>query len=390
MLVTTAPSAPTRRRRRWRRSAPPTRAPRSRRCSRSPGRSTARRRWRGSKTLPLPGANGAIWLSDGVDDGGGAKALADYLDDRGSLRYLAAGPGQAPLLLAAGDREAKDLTVGAALAAGAEAAPLRVRASGADGRLLARQQATIEPGATSAEARCAMPSELQKPRRRASRSKARQSAGRCCWSTSAGGAGRSASPRRPTASGQPLLSENYYLERALGAVHRNPPRPRRRSAEAPARGADLSPMSGPDSPAEAAAVEKWVEAGGMLLRFAGPHLAEQDDKLLPVRLRRGGRTIGGAMSWEQPAKLAPFAADSPFAGLVDPGRRDGVAPGAGRARHRPRRQDLGAARRRHPARHRRKARARLDRAGAHDGECRLVQSGALRAVCRDAAADRRR
>src|SRR5215475_11165689 len=39
---------------------------------------------------------------------------------------------------------------------------------------------------------------------------------------------------------------------------------------------------------------------------------------LPVRLRRGGRTIGGALSWEQPARLAPFTPDSPFAGLVVP------------------------------------------------------------------------
>ena len=77
--------------------------------------------------------------------------------------------------------------------------------------------------------------------------------------------------------------------------------------------------TGPDSPAEEAAVGKWIEAGGLLLRFAGPHLAEQGDHLLPVRLRHGGgRTIGGALSWEQPAKLAPFAPDSPFAGLAIP------------------------------------------------------------------------
>src|SRR6185436_13113456 len=37
-----------------------------------------------------------------------------------------------------------------------------------------------------------------------------------------------------------------------------------------------------------------------------------------VRVRRGGRTIGGALSWEKPAKLAPFAPESPFAGLAIP------------------------------------------------------------------------
>src|SRR5215471_1571288 len=50
----------------------------------------------------LPEANVAVWLSDGIADGQSA-ALATYLATRGGLRYLAAEPGEAPLLLAAGD-----------------------------------------------------------------------------------------------------------------------------------------------------------------------------------------------------------------------------------------------------------------------------------------------
>src|SRR5580658_5310907 len=61
------------------------------------------------KVLSLPDINASIWLSDGIADSG-ATALAGYLDDLGSLRYLDAGPGEAPALLAAGDREAKDST----------------------------------------------------------------------------------------------------------------------------------------------------------------------------------------------------------------------------------------------------------------------------------------
>ncbi len=62
------------------------------------------------RSLSLPDANAAIWLSDGVADGG-APGLATYLDDLGHLTYLDAGPGEAPALLAAGDRQAKDLGV---------------------------------------------------------------------------------------------------------------------------------------------------------------------------------------------------------------------------------------------------------------------------------------
>ncbi|WP_136442014.1 DUF4159 domain-containing protein [Pacificoceanicola onchidii] len=78
------------------------------------------------------------------------------------------------------------------------------------------------------------------------------------------------------------------------------------------------------SEAETEGLLEWLEKGGMLLRFAGPRLAASDvsrvdeDPLMPVRLRAGGRTVGGAMSWGEPKALAPFDEDSPFAGLRVP------------------------------------------------------------------------
>jgi Domain of unknown function (DUF4159)/Aerotolerance regulator N-terminal len=268
------------------------------------------------EALSLPAARSAVWLSDGVTDGG-ADALAEFLEQRGSLRYLAAAPGAAPLLLAAGDPAAKDLDVVVRSLPAPTPRRVEVRASGEDGRLLARQAATLMPGATSVAVRLAMPSEL---RNRVTRVEVEsdQSAGAVLliderWR------------RRPVGiatpagrGGQPLLSDTYYIERAL-----QPYAELRHGRATDLLKRELSVLiyadSGPDSPTEAASVEKWIEAGGLLLRFAGPHLAEQtNDKLLPVRLRRGGRTIGGALSWERPARLAPFAPDSPFAGLRIP------------------------------------------------------------------------
>ena len=79
------------------------------------------------------------------------------------------------------------------------------------------------------------------------------------------------------------------------------------------------------APNDAEALAKWVAEGGLLLRFAGPRLAASDvgrgtaeDPLLPVRLRAGGRTVGGAMSWGEPRALAPFPDGSPFYGLAVP------------------------------------------------------------------------
>jgi hypothetical protein len=128
---------------------------------------------------------------------------------------------------------------------------------------------------------------------------------------------------RDDREGLELLSPLHYLERALAP-----------SAEL-LSGAlmDLLPAS-PNvivladvatlSPAEDAALLEWTRSGGLLLRFAGPRLAASDvsrsteDALMPVRLRAGGRTVGGAMSWGAPKSLAPFAQGSPFFGLPLP------------------------------------------------------------------------
>jgi hypothetical protein len=76
--------------------------------------------------------------------------------------------------------------------------------------------------------------------------------------------------------------------------------------------------------AQRAALQAWVEKGGALLRFAGPRLAASDmaqlagDPMMPVTLRQGGLTSGGAMSWGAPKVLAAFAQSSPFHGLDIP------------------------------------------------------------------------
>jgi len=267
--------------------------------------------------LSLPNANSAIWLSDGIAAGGGEEEFATYLVKQGSLRYLAAPSAEAPLMLAAGDANAQDVAV--VLRSLPTSAPrlYQVRASGEDGRLLARQRATIEPGAKAADVRLALPSEL---RNRISRIEIEgdQSASSVLliderWRRRPVGIVAAANTKA-----QPLLGQNYYIERALGPFSEI-----RRGSAADLLKRELAVLifsdTGPDSPAEEAAIGKWIEGGGLLLRFAGPHLAEQGDHLLPVRLRHGGgRTIGGALSWERPAKLAPFAPDSPFAGLAIP------------------------------------------------------------------------
>ncbi|HUY69059.1 MAG TPA: DUF4159 domain-containing protein [Alphaproteobacteria bacterium] len=70
------------------------------------------------------------------------------------------------------------------------------------------------------------------------------------------------------------------------------------------------------------AMADWIEKGGVLVRFAGPRLAETQNPaeaaILPVALRTGDRAMGGSMSWAKPQKLGPFPTASPFHGLTLP------------------------------------------------------------------------
>lgn len=128
---------------------------------------------------------------------------------------------------------------------------------------------------------------------------------------------------RTQREGLQLLSPTHYLEQAL-----------KPSADLIDGALDDIILANPDviiladvatlAPSEALAITAWVEGGGLLVRFAGPRLAasdvsrEAEDVLMPVRLRQGGRVVGGAMSWGEPKALRAFAKGSPFFGLEVP------------------------------------------------------------------------
>ncbi len=124
---------------------------------------------------------------------------------------------------------------------------------------------------------------------------------------------------------QPLLAPTYYLAKALTPfADVQQPRPGQGTAESIGQMLDnqVSVLALADVGAlderTLARVEKFVDEGGLLLRFAGPRLAAGNDPLVPVRLRRGGRSLGGTLSWDRPKTLAAFAPESPFAGLNPP------------------------------------------------------------------------
>src|SRR5262249_34441653 len=98
---------------------------------------------------------------------------------------------------------------------------------------------------------------------------------------------------------QPLLAPTFYLSRALAPFADVRLGDRGAPQQTIAQFLDQNlPMImladvGNLSPEIRARLETWIEQGGVLVRFAGPRLAQsEDDDLVPVKLRSGGRTLG--------------------------------------------------------------------------------------------------
>ena len=120
-----------------------------------------------------------------------------------------------------------------------------------------------------------------------------------------------------------LLSPLTYLTRAL-SPYAEIRQSRLGSVEAIATLLDENPAmlilaeTGQLPETSQAKLKAYMQQGGIVLRFASPAWTLAQDALVPVPLRRGGRLLGGALSWETPRSLAPFDSQSPFAELTIP------------------------------------------------------------------------
>ena len=265
--------------------------------------------------LPNDSAS-VVWLSDGLEDGE-SRALAERLQRFGSLEVFREPVGRLARALPPPTPDGALLVARVLRADGSGELPFVLRGTGEGGQVLLREESAFQPGERAHAVRLDLPTELRNRLTRLSL-EGEESAGTVAllderWRRRPVGV---VAPQLAAGQAQPLLSAGYYLERALSPfseVRLGPVNELLKRGLAVLAVPDDAPMT----EAERGQIKTWVEAGGTLLRFAGPALIEKPDDLLPITLR-GGRSLGGAMSWAQPATLAPFAKESPFFGLTTP------------------------------------------------------------------------
>jgi hypothetical protein len=264
------------------------------------------------------------WLSDGVDSGRGAdflKGLSKVVGDR-TITVFEGGTPPA-LALAAAENAAAKMTVKVLRADGDLGGGI-VRAIDQKGSPIGEARFAFAPKERETEASFDLPVELRNDIARLEIS-GEHSAGAVQlldkrWRRRAIGVVSGSS----SDTAQPLLASTFYLTRALAPFADVRQGDRGAPQQAISQFLDQKlPMIvladvGTLSPEIRERINAWIERGGVLVRFAGPRLAQADDDLVPVKLRRGGRSLGGSLTWEKPQHLASFAADGPFAGLMVP------------------------------------------------------------------------
>jgi hypothetical protein len=279
------------------------------------------------KKLEIKSGYSVVWLSDGLDYGKGedfAKSLTKLASDGGSLTVLNPEAGEAALALGRATGQGGVLA-GRVLSATTGPHSGVVAALTGRGEPLGEAHFTMKPGEHEATASFDLPLEIRNQVARL-QIKGERSAGavqlldaRSQWHRVGIVSGESRE------EAQPLLSPLYYVDRAL-SPYADVIEPNERNVATAVHNlinnqkvstivlADIGKLV----PGTEEELDKWLKKGGVLIRFAGPRLEQGGDELLPVALRRGGRTLGGSLSWSTPQPLAPFEDKSPFEGLKVP------------------------------------------------------------------------
>ncbi|BCH31420.1 RNA-binding protein [Mesorhizobium sp. L-8-10] len=274
----------------------------------------------------LPGASVAV-LSDGLSAPGDEQAFQGLLGhDPASLLWGAPDRlGMVGLTAAANEVDGFTLT---AIRASGDAGPRQVTSGAFDdkGRRIADAAIIFRPGETTATGRMTVPFELRNDFAAVAIDGEPQAGAVRVLDDSSKRRRVGLLSQAEADQAQPLLSPLYYIRRALQPFADLIEPTSADLADAIPQLLEQKPamivMADVGTIPAGARVQlvDWVKGGGTLVRFAGSRLAaaENDEDLLPVRLRLGERSLGGALSWTTPQPVAEFPPTGPFADLSAP------------------------------------------------------------------------
>lgn len=257
-----------------------------------------------------------VWLSDGLDYGD-ARATAEALARLGRVKIVTDAPGRGPLALRPPQNNTRGFSV-TVVRGDVRGKPAgQVNALGLHGEQLASGQFRFAEKQSTATAEVHLPIEVRNEMAMLSIGNEDSAGSVQLMDSNAKRRIVGLATAGTLESETLMLSDTYYLRRALepyADLRTAPLGDLINSQVAVLILADVAKVSGDEHDR----IERFVENGGVLIRFAGERMTGETDDLVPVKLRTGGRYLGGALAWSTPQHLAEFPENSPFRGLEIP------------------------------------------------------------------------
>ena len=276
------------------------------------------------ESAAIAGPADAIWFADRLDSDS-EQELAARLQRLGSLTLVTAS-GNGPKTLLPPKNTGREFDISVLRMPTADEETVSVRAVAADGRILARSDVAFAADETRMTTLVSLPIEIRNAVSRLEIEGERTAAAVVLLDDEFHRRTVGLVAETGFRGQQPLLDELFYLEQALkpfSQVRQGP------IDELLANDLNCLVLAdiGVLSPAQKISLRAWMDAGGVLIRFAGPRLAAlgmetsglDADDLVPVRLRSGDRTFGGALSWSAPMAISGFSDTGPFSEIDDYG-----------------------------------------------------------------------
>ncbi len=258
-----------------------------------------------------------LWFSDGLDHGDAAADGAGP-GEIGAVTLYSDAAGKVPLALKPEDNSAGGFSLTVIRAGGGGARDGTVEALGPHGEKLATAAFHFVPGKSAATTTLQMPLELRNETQRlvianadsagavrlldtsskrrkvglVSASNAQKTNSRCCRASIICSARCRPMPTVTTGT----ISE--ALDKQVSVLILS----------------DIGKIAGADHDRRREIRGRWRRAGALRRRAHDQGAGD----LVPVKLRTGGRYLGGALAWAEPQHLAPFPDSSPFRGLAIP------------------------------------------------------------------------
>lgn len=254
-----------------------------------------------------------VWATDGFNNDD-SDAFARGLSAKAATEVRVTRPKNAFAITSA-DSSAEGARVSVVRANTLPGVTADIIAETAEGASIASTRIAFEGGSTTADALFAIPAAALNRVARFRIGGSPSAGGVWLWDDTA---------RRPHVGladtrdeAQPLLSEHYYVRKALQPYAQLTEKKLSDLLDSPIDAIVLGDRGTIDE-ATRERLTAWIDKGGVLIRFAGPRLAAQDDSLTPVPLRPTSRSLGSSLSWETPQRIAVFDNNSPFVGIPRP------------------------------------------------------------------------